>query len=139
MVADWHIERSMLVDDIEGTVHHAYGTLPNMTYILDTGGTILYRASWTDERTIRMALDQILFERTERRSGTRITPYYVEWQPQRTNDREAFVNGLLKIGDRAVEEFIAAVAHTSGEAAVKPMREWWAKIQESRVEVSADD
>ena len=74
MATDWNIKRPMLVDDIEGTVHHAYGTLPNMTYIMDTGGTILYRASWTDERTIRMPLDHILFERTERRSGTRVTP-----------------------------------------------------------------
>ncbi len=139
MVTDWQIKRPMLVDDIEGAVHRAYGTLPNMTYILNTGGTILYRASWTDERTIRMALDQILFERTQRRSGTRITPYYVEWLPQRVNDREAFVEGLLKIGDRAVEEFIAAVDHTSVEAAAKPMREWWSRIQESRVAATTDD
>jgi len=139
MVTDWQIKRPMLVDDIGGAVHSAYGTLPNMTYILNTGGTILYRASWTDERTIRMALDQILFERTQRRSGMRITPYYVEWLPQRVNDREAFVDGLLKIGDRAVEEFIAAVDHTSGEAAAKPMREWWARIQESRVTARTDD
>ena len=36
--------RPMLVDDLEGTVHHAYGRLPNMTYIVNPGGTIIYRA-----------------------------------------------------------------------------------------------
>ena len=139
MVADWQVKRPMLVDDIEGTVHRSYGTLPNMTYILNTGGTILYRASWTDERTIRMALDQILFERTQRRSGTRITPYYVEWLPQRVNDRVKFMEGLLAApGPRAVTEFIDAVAHANGDDAAKPLREWWATKSESQVETPAD-
>jgi hypothetical protein len=29
------------VDDVEGTVHHAYGLLPNMSWVLDRGGSIL--------------------------------------------------------------------------------------------------
>jgi hypothetical protein len=130
MVARWGIKRPMLVDDLEGTVHHAYGRLPNMTYIVNAGGAILYRASWTDPRTIRMALEELVYERGRRREGKRLSPYYVEWLPQRVNDRQPFMEGLLKdVGPRAVEEFIAAVAHTQGEAAAKPMREWWAKKQ----------
>ncbi len=55
-------ERPMLVDDLDGTLHHAYGRLPNMTYTVNRGGTILYRAAWTDPRTIQVALDQVVFE-----------------------------------------------------------------------------
>ena len=139
MAADWNIKRPMLVDDVEGTVHRAYGTLPNMSYVLNVGGTILYRANWTDAHTIRMALEQLFFERAQRRSGTRTTPYYVEWLPQRVNDRGAFMDGLLKIGDRATREFIAAVENAEGEAASKPLREWWAGVRESRAGVRADD
>ncbi len=62
----WGIERSMLVDNLEGDVHRAYGTLPNMTYIMAAGGNIIYRAAWTDERTIRLALDQVPYERKAR-------------------------------------------------------------------------
>jgi hypothetical protein len=121
------MKRTMLVDDLEGTVHHAYGCLPNMTYILKPGGTIVYRASWTDPTTIRLALERISFERAERRAQRRITPYYLEWQPQRSNDRIAFVEGLLEIGERAVTEFIAAVENTEGEASAKRMKEWWSE------------
>ena len=128
----------MLVDDVKGTTHRAYGTLPNMTYILSAGGSIIYRANWTDERTIRMALEQILHERSNRRAGTRVTPYYVEWQPQRANERERFMDGLQDIGERAVEEFIAAVEHTEGENAVKVLRNWQAKKQSQPLESPAD-
>ncbi len=119
------MKRTMLVDDLEGTVHHTYGRLPNMTYILKPGGTIVYRASWTDPTTIRLALERILFERDERRAQRRITPYYLEWQPQRSNDRIAFVEGLLEIGERAVEEYIAAVENSEGEAGARRLKDWW--------------
>ncbi len=130
MVDRWEIKRPMLVDDLDGTTHRAFGTLPNMTYILSASGTVLYRASWTDERTIKMALDQILFERGLRRERTRVSPYYVEWLPGRTNERQVFMQGLANnAGPRAVEEFIDAIAHTAGDAAAGPARQWWAELQ----------
>jgi hypothetical protein len=121
------MKRLMLVDDLEGTVHHAYGRLPNMTYVLKPGGAIVYRASWTDPTTLRLALERILFERGERRAQRRITPYYLEWQPERSNDRIAFVEGLLEIGERAVEEYIAAVENTEGEAGARRLKDWWSR------------
>ncbi len=130
----WGIERSMLVDNLDGDVHKAYGTLPNMTYIMAAGGNIIYRAAWTDERTIRMALDQVFHERKARRDGTRLTPYFMEWLPQRVNIRERFVEGLAQIGERAVDEYIAAVEHTEGKAAVDRLRQW-----REQVEATADD
>ena len=114
----------MLVDDLEGSLHKAYGTLPNMTYIMAAGGNIIYRAAWTDERTIRMALDQVQYEREARRDGTRLTPYFMEWLPQRVNIREKFVDGLAQVGERAIDEFIAAVEHTEGKAAADLLRGW---------------
>ena len=137
MVDRWQIKRAMLVDDLAGSLHQAYGRLPNMSYIVNAGGSILYRASWTDARSIRGALEQILFEREQRRAGTRTTPYYVEWQPQRVNDRQTFMEGLLNdVGPKAVEDFIAAQAHNGGDAAAGPLRAWWAEKQ--RVQAPAD-
>ena len=121
-------ERPMLVDDLEGTLHHAYGRLPNMTYIIDPAGTILYRAAWTDPRTIRLALEQVLFEREQRRTRRRVTPYYMEWIPKRLNDDIRFVTDLYELGGaRPVEEYIAAMEHIEGEAATKNIRAWWSQ------------
>lgn len=125
MVARWGMKRAMLVDDLEGIVHHAYGRLPNMTYLVKTDGTILYRASWTDPRTLRIALEQILYERGLRRSQKRMTPYYLEWMPLREAERIPFLEGLREVGPRAVEEYIAATQHEYGEATAKVLRAWW--------------
>ena len=127
MVARWGIRRKMLVDDLEGTVHRAYGTLPNMAYIIGAGGRILYRADWTDPRTIRIALEQVVYEREHRRAGARMTPYYQEWQPKQKNDRALFMEGLLQdAGPKAVEDFIAAVSHSQGDRAAATLQDWWA-------------
>ncbi|HCV27706.1 MAG TPA: hypothetical protein DGB32_05230 [Dehalococcoidia bacterium] len=46
----------------------------------------------------------------------RITPYTIEWQPNRETPVVEFVGGLYDVpGERAVEEFIAVHRATNGE------------------------
>jgi hypothetical protein len=127
MIERHHITRPMLVDDLEGTVHRAYGLLPNMTYILSSAGTVLYRANWTDARSIARALEQLDYERDQQAQGSRLAPFYAEVWPQRVNEHAPFMEGLLEAGGRrAVEEFIAAITHTRGEAMGRSLAAWWA-------------
>jgi len=50
--AEFKIERPILVDDLVGTAHKLYGSLPNMTYLIGRSGRVLFRADWTDPPTI---------------------------------------------------------------------------------------
>jgi hypothetical protein len=114
----WNVERPMYVDDLDGPVHRAYGTLPNMTWIINSAGHIVYKADWTDKRTVRAAVEQLVAERDLQLARTRITPYNVYWQPNRENPTAEFVGGLYDVsGERAVTEFIAAQRETNGEGA----------------------
>jgi peroxiredoxin len=54
------VQLRVLVDDVQGTVHRKYGLLPNMVYIINKEGRIVYRASWTDSRDVESALDNLL-------------------------------------------------------------------------------
>jgi hypothetical protein len=36
------------VDDIDGTVHRSFGPRPSSAYIIDTSGTIVFRAQWSN-------------------------------------------------------------------------------------------
>ena len=120
MAEMWSMERPMLVDDLDGPLHRAYGSLPNMAWIINSAGRIVYKADWTDHRTIRPAVEQLITERDLRRERERMTPYAVEWMPNRSNDRIAFMGGLLDVpGERAVDEFVAASANAIGEEAAK--------------------
>ena len=46
------IRRPILVDDLEGTAHHAYGLLPNMNWVVGRGGRILYKSDWTSAANV---------------------------------------------------------------------------------------
>lgn len=41
-------EIPILVDDVGGATHTAYGQLPNMVYLIDREGVIVYKSDWTD-------------------------------------------------------------------------------------------
>ncbi len=126
MVARDSLERPMLVDDLDGTLHHAYGRLPNMAYVVGGGGRVLYRASWTDAESLEIVIDRIVRQRAERRNGVVHRPFYAEWEPGVVADRQTFVEVLLEtVGPRAVTEFIDAVGHTQSEQAARPLRQWW--------------
>ena len=118
-VRAYDVERTVLVDGLDGALHRRYGTLPNASFVIERGGRIVYRADWTDPRTIRMAVEQLVWEVDARRAGTRLTPYRVGWLPQRGNDPATFLRRLLDIpGERAIDEFIAAMEGRGGGAEV---------------------
>ncbi len=126
MVVRDNLRRPMLVDALEGTLHHAYGRLPNMAYVIGGGGRVLYRASWTDAESLEVVLDRLVRQRGERREGVIHRPFYAEWEPSVVADRQTFVEVLLEtVGPRAVTEFIDAVGHTQSEQAARPLRLWW--------------
>ena len=40
--------RLILIDDLDGTAHKAYGSMPNSLYVIDTTSKILFRSDWND-------------------------------------------------------------------------------------------
>jgi hypothetical protein len=92
------------VDDVEGTVHRAFGLLPNMSWVLDRGGTILYKAEWTSAAHVGEFLEQ----REARPPGPASGTFYAELRAPVARDRAAFQRGLERNGPRAVTEFARA-------------------------------
>jgi hypothetical protein len=102
------IRRPILVDDLEGTAHRAYGLLPNMTWVVGRGGTVLFRSDWTSAANVEAFLDR--YEQGRRRkppSGT-VAAYVSEQLEFRDVDREAFYARLHRNGPRAYAEFKCA-------------------------------
>jgi len=98
------ITRPILVDDLEGTVHRAYGLMPNMSGVLGRGGTILCKAMWTSATRI----GEFLERQREQPSGLAYTPFQTEQLELRPRDGEAFQRGLARNGPRAISEFARA-------------------------------
>ena len=98
------VRRPILLDDLDGTVHHAYGLLPNTAWIVGRDGRILYKANWTAAPDIEAALDAII-DGDSRRVQERLVPMHTERIGWRRNDPRAFRAGLERSGPQAVRDF----------------------------------
>jgi hypothetical protein len=98
------IIRPILVDDVEGTVHRAYGLMPNMSWVLDRRGTILYKAMWTSAADIAGFLER----REAGASAGGASTFYAEQLAPVARDRDGFQRGLERNGPRAAAEFARA-------------------------------
>jgi hypothetical protein len=99
------IRRPILVDDLAGTAHRAYGLLPNMTWVVGRGGRILYRSDWTSAANVEAFLERYEQARRRKPPSGMVAPYVSEQVEFRDVDREAFYARLRRNGPRAYEEF----------------------------------
>ena len=104
----FEMRRPILVDDLTGTAHRAFGGLPNMTYIVNSAHTIAFRSDWTDPPTVRAALDYLLSAQDRRRNGAKLAPFYAELMGFRERDEVAFDQALERNGPKAVTEMQSA-------------------------------
>ena len=72
------IQNPLLVDDLGGTVHRLYGTLPNMIYVIDKNGRVAYKAMWTDHEEIATVLANLALADRLQAEGIRVKPSYTE-------------------------------------------------------------
>lgn len=72
------IRTTLLIDDLEGTVHRLYGSLPNMIYVVDKNGRIAYKAMWTDHEEIEAVLANLVLADELGARGVRVKPSYTE-------------------------------------------------------------
>jgi hypothetical protein len=72
------IQTTVLVDDLNGKVHVAYGSLPNMVYIIEKSGKIIFKAMWTDHKEIESVLANLVVADRLQAQGLRVKPSFTE-------------------------------------------------------------
>ncbi|MEX0802542.1 MAG: hypothetical protein WD688_04400 [Candidatus Binatia bacterium] len=65
------IGATVLVDDLEGTIHRNYGQQPNMLYVIDREGRVFFRALWAEELALRRSLTSLL---SAEENGKEVSP-----------------------------------------------------------------
>jgi len=89
-------KRTILVDDIDGTAHKMYGTMPNMTYVIGIDGIVKFRANWTNIDALKKVLLEIDSNKIEKKDF-----YEVIKPPLGIAIRTLMIGGI-----RALYEFI---------------------------------
>lgn len=100
LVAEEPLTRTVLVDDLEGTVHRAYGAVWDPVFVLDAAGRVVCRLAWNDPARVASVLEGL-------RGGGEVEP--VESVDMlRAPSPHGFGHGLLRGGLRAVLDFYNA-------------------------------
>jgi hypothetical protein len=63
------VDSLALVDGLAGAVHRGYGCMPNMTWVIDRGGRVAYKANWTSGANVEAFLGRFLAARSQEPPG----------------------------------------------------------------------
>lgn len=96
---EYDIERTVLVDDVEGTAHRKYGGMPNSVHVLNPNGVVVLRGDWNDVKRVKQVLENRDQNRIYERDIYRGRPLFFT---QKKGARRV----LTDAGPRAVWDFI---------------------------------
>lgn len=90
------INRDILVDDVDGSMHRGYDALPNSVYVIGRDGVVAHRADWLDIDVLNDQLQKLV---TADGRGAEVTPTSLE-ENYHTPDAD-LVKTMLRVHRRA--------------------------------------
>jgi len=99
-----NVRRQILLDDLDGAAHRAFGQLPNMTWIMGRGGLIHYKSSWTSAADVANALEGVL-DFQANRAKNQWALFYSERSAWSARNKDRFDEGLVRAGPQAVADY----------------------------------
>ena len=97
--AEYDVERTVVVDDVDGTAHRKYGGMPNSVHVVNPDGVVVMRGDWNDTRTVKEVLETRDENRIYERDIYRGRPVFF-------TRKRGVVGVLTDAGPRAVRDFI---------------------------------
>jgi len=61
-----NIQMPVVVDDLQGSIHHKYSRLPNPAFLVDKSGRVAFRCMWAQPEQLRQAIQELLEVQQER-------------------------------------------------------------------------
>ena len=84
------VSRPILVDSLDGACHHAYRSIPNISWIISRSDIPVYKADWTDVVSVEAVLVYFLSIGDRRRNGERLASFPTQRLDYRIQGQEAF-------------------------------------------------
>lgn len=100
----------IIVDGIDGPVHHAYGLQPNMLYVISRQGLIVYKSDWADTEELKQLFDNLLaWERARREAIPHKAAYSERLHYVPNDDIETRRRVYARSGEKAVRDYTEAM------------------------------
>lgn len=95
----------ILLDALDGAIHQAYGLLPNMIYVINKQGLIVYKADWTDCAEVADVLETLLRWEELKRTQVPFRLAYSERLSPVTEDAAIRKRVYERSGPKAIADF----------------------------------
>lgn len=106
------VEIPILVDDHQGSAHRDYGLLPNMVYLIDREGTVVYKSDWTDADELAGMCESLIRLDAMRARGVPIIregrSERLHWIAMEPKLRERVYR---RSGEKAIQDYLNAKGH----------------------------
>lgn len=66
--------RKILIDDMQGGAHQAFGSYPNAVFIINKNGCVVYRSAWNNPAATRRVLRRLIAGKSVRAEGFFLPP-----------------------------------------------------------------
>ena len=97
------------MDDLDGTIHKVYGLRPNIIYLIDREGTVVYKSDWTDSHELKEMCENLLRLEAMRAQNVpiirRASSERLHWIDMDPTLREQVYK---RSGEKAIQDFIRA-------------------------------
>ncbi len=104
------IETTLLIDELGGAMHSAYGEMPNMSYIIGKDGRVVYKSMWTDHAEIEAMIETLLRVEAAAAQGIRTRASYTERISYVTGYAPEISSKVLgRAGPKAITDFQNAI------------------------------
>lgn len=102
------IDRTVLVDDVDGRMHRRYVALPNAAYLIGTDGVVAHQADWLDPEALEEALETLL-DRGGR--GADVMPTHLEdnFEKPTSGTVSELYRVLSRAGPGSLRDFLTAM------------------------------
>ena len=100
-----NISLPILVDDLNGQIHREYGLLPNMIYVINRQGIIVYKSDWTDAEELSDLFENMIRWEEAREQGQRFRLSYAERLRIVQDDPAIRRRVYERAGQKAIEDY----------------------------------
>lgn len=112
---DYSETRKIVVDSVDGRWHHDWGLLPNVVYVINPTGKVIYRADWSFAKNV----ERVLKNRERIDSNEHIVIYgAAPW---------ITFPVTMKAGWDAVYDIVVALVRLVWMHAVVDIKSWWSQ------------
>ena len=112
--AENSIQRPIWVDRWDEYAHKLYGDGPNMSFLVDREGKVVFKANWTKAAQIEETIADILKAETDESNEEKITFFCAERIYPGITPVEMYIEGLKRNGPQALLDVGVKTAYGTG-------------------------